>query len=272
MSTQTSSNRKTIRTIAGMKGEAPIVALTAYTAPFARILDAHCDILLVGDSLAMVLYGMEDTLGLDVDTMIRHGRAVVAGSQNSCVVVDMPFGSYQRSPEQAFDNAARIVSETKCAAVKMEGGEEMAETVAFLTKRGIPVMGHVGLMPQHVHSMGGYRYQGRSIDEQKAITRHAKAIEAAGAFSIVLEGVQEELARSLTADLSIPTIGIGASPACDGQVLVTEDMVGLTERAPKFAKSFGTLSDALDNAVEHYASEVRAGTFPTLEHCYGVKK
>ena len=252
-------------------GEA-IVCLTAYTTPVAKALDPHVDLLLVGDSLGMVIYGLDSTLGVSLEMMIAHGGAVCRGARRACVVVDMPFGSYQESPEQAFRNAARAMKETGCAAVKLEGGTEMADTVAFLAARGVPVMGHVGLMPQSVQVLGGYRALGRGEDERAGILRDAAAIAEAGAFAIVLECVVEPLAREITAELPIPTIGIGASAACDGQILVTEDMAGLfAEFTPKFVKRYAKLGEALSEAAEAYAGDVRARRFPALEHCYGAE-
>lgn len=252
-------------------GEA-IVCLTAYTTPVAKALDPHVDLLLVGDSLGMVIYGLDSTLGVSLEMMIAHGGAVCRGARRACVVIDMPFGSYQESPGQAFRNAARTMKETGCAAVKLEGGAEMADTVAFLSARGVPVMGHVGLMPQSIQVLGGYRARGRNEDERAAILRDASAIAEAGAFAIVLECVVEPLAREVTAELPIPTIGIGASAACDGQILVTEDMAGLfADFTPKFVKRYAKLGEALSAAVEAYSREVRAGSFPAPEHCYGVE-
>jgi 3-methyl-2-oxobutanoate hydroxymethyltransferase len=268
MSTPVSIRRKTIPEIKSLKSKQPVVVLTAYTAPVARLLDEHVDILLVGDSLAMVLYGMESTLPVSLDIMIAHGAAVVRSSRAACVVVDMPFGSYQGSKETAFNACVRVIKETGCQAVKIEGGAEMAETIAFIAERGIPVMGHVALMPQHFNSMGGYRYQGRTPAERKKIMQDALAVEAAGAFAVVLEGTEEKLAREITQKLSIPTIGIGASPECDGQVLVTEDMLGLTPVSPKFVKKYADLAPAISKAVKNYAQEVRKRDFPTLSYCF----
>lgn len=260
--------RLTIPDIKNHKGNTPLVCLTAYTAPMARILDAHTDILLVGDSLGMVVYGMESTLPVTIDMMVNHGKAVTNNSKHALVVVDMPFASYQQSPGFAFDNAAHIIASTGCNAVKLEGGEAMADTVHFLTTHGIPVMGHVGLMPQHVHVMGGFRYQGKEHTQAQQIMRDAKAIEAAGAFAIVLEGIPETLAADITAALSIPTIGIGASAQCDGQVLVTEDMLGVfPEFTPKFVKQYSNLAETINNAVETFASDVRSRIFPSSNHC-----
>ncbi len=271
MSTPILSRRKTIVDIGKAKGTTPVVALTAYTAPVARLLDEHVDMLLVGDSLGMVLYGMESTLPVTLELMIAHGSAVVRASKSACVVVDMPFGSYQGSREAAFNACARIIKETGCQAVKIEGGTEMAETIAFVTNRGIPVVGHVALMPQHVHMMGGYRYQGRTPKERKKILEDAVAVQEAGAFAVVLEGVEESLARQITAKLTIATIGIGASPECDGQVLVTEDLLGLTESAPSFVKQYANLGAAVSQAVEEYAAEVRKRKFPAAMHCFFKK-
>jgi 3-methyl-2-oxobutanoate hydroxymethyltransferase len=265
--------RLTTLDIIARKGLEPLVVLTAYTTPQARLLDEHVDILLVGDSLGMVLYGMESTLPVTVDMMIAHGSAVVRGSKHALVVVDLPFGSYQASPAQAFATSASVLTNTGCNAVKLEGGVEMAETVRFLTSRGIPVMGHVGLKPQSVNAMGGYRTQGKNEMEAASIFADAKAIEQAGAFAIVIEGVVEEVAKNLTHNLSIPTIGIGASPVCDGQVLVTEDMLGLSGGyVPRFVKPYASLASVVEEAVKKYAQEVRSRKFPSAEYCYPYKK
>lgn len=273
MTTEVNIKRITTREIRARKGGEPIVVLTAYTAPIAKLLDPHVDLLLVGDSLGMVLYGMETTLGVTLEMMIAHGQAVMRGSQRSCVIVDMPFGSYQESKEQAFRNSARVMAETGCSGVKLEGGEEMAETIAFLTRRGIPVMAHIGLQPQNVHALGGFRSQGRDAAEAAQIRADARAITEAGAFSVVVEGTVEPVAHALTTEIAIPTIGIGASPACDGQVLVTEDVLGLfTEFTPKFVKRYVNLADAVTQAAAAYAADVKNRTFPAPEHCFGVKK
>jgi len=249
----------------------PLVALTAYTAPIARLLDPVCDVLLVGDSLGMVVYGMETTLAVTLDMMINHGRAVVRSSERACVVVDLPFASYQESPEQAFRSAARVMAETGCAAVKLEGGREMAPTVAFLVERGVPVMGHVGLKPQAVHALGGFRAQGRLDAEAEAIIADARAVAEAGAFSLVVEGTIEPVSRRLTAEVAVPTIGIGASPACDGQVLVIDDVLGLFDDfTPKFVKRYADLRPEIQAAARAYADDVRARRFPADEHCFGV--
>jgi 3-methyl-2-oxobutanoate hydroxymethyltransferase len=273
LSTEVRTKRVTTRDIRARKGAEPLVVLTAYTAPMARLLDPSCDILLVGDSLGMVLYGMDTTLGVTLDMMINHGRAVARASAMACVVVDMPFGSYQESPEQAFRNCARVMSETGCGAVKLEGGREMAETIHFLTQRGVPVMAHIGLKPQAVHAAGGFRAQGRTEDEAAAIRGDARSVTDAGAFSVVVEGTYEPVARALSAEIAIPTIGIGASPACDGQVLVTEDVLGLfADFTPKFVKRYADLGTLVQQAAEAYAREVRARTFPGPEHCFGLPK
>jgi len=251
------------------KGGEPIVSLTAYSAPMASFLDPHVDVFIVGDSVGMVLYGMESTLGVTLDMMIAHGAAVVRGTERACVTVDMPFGSYQESPSQAFRNAARILSESGCDAVKLEGGAEMAETIAFLVQRGIPVMGHVGLTPQSVNRLGGYRARGRNRDEAVRIVSDARAVADAGAFSIVVEGVVESLARDATTAVPVPTIGIGASSECDGQVLVAEDMLGLfSDFTPSFVKRYASLGDAVGKAAEAYAADVRSRRFPGKDHVF----
>jgi len=264
--------RRTVRDIRARKGEAPVVCLTAYTAPMAGFLDPHVDLLLVGDSLGMVLYGLDTTLGVTLDMMINHGAAVVRGSRRSTVVIDMPFASYEASPETAFENASRVLKETGAQAVKLEGGVTMAETIRFLTARGVPVMGHVGLQPQSVHADGGYRAKGKDDASAKRIIADAQAVADAGAFSLVIEGTVEAVAREITKQVAIPTIGIGASPACDGQVLVAEDMLGLFSAfKPKFVKRYAELGGDVEAAVKAYADDVRARRFPAPEHCFGVK-
>jgi 3-methyl-2-oxobutanoate hydroxymethyltransferase len=265
--------RQTATAIRARKGGEPIVCLTAYTAPMARWLDPHVDLLMVGDSLGMVLYGFDSTLPVTLDMMIAHGGAVVRGSERAFVVVDMPFGSYQESPSQGFRSAARVMAESGCGGVKLEGGVEMAETVAFLTSRGIPVMGHVGLTPQSVNSLGGYRSRGHDQAEAARILADAKAIAEAGAFSLVVEGTVEPLARRISEAIAIPTIGIGASPACDGQVLVTDDLLGLfAEFTPKFVKRYAELGEAVASAAASYAADVRGRRFPGPEHCFQPRK
>ncbi|MFB9948304.1 3-methyl-2-oxobutanoate hydroxymethyltransferase [Rhizobium puerariae] len=269
MSVPAKQGRLTPKRIRSMKGGQPIVCLTAYTTPMARLLDAHCDLLLVGDSLGMVLYGMETTVSVTLDMMIAHGKAVMRGVGNACVVVDMPFGTYQESREVAFRNAVRILQETGCDAVKLEGGEEMAETIAFLAARGIPVLGHIGLMPQQVHTAGGYRSVGHSDEESATIRRDASAIGSSGAFAVVIEGTVETLARELTALVDVPTIGIGASSACDGQILVSDDMLGLfNDFTPRFVKRYDELGQRVHKAAESYARDVRARQFPAPEHTF----
>ncbi len=250
----------------------PLVMLTAYTARQAQLLDAHCDMLLVGDSLGQVIYGLPSTLAVTLDMMIAHGAAVVRGSYHSLVVVDMPFGSYEASREQAFESASRIMAETGCAAVKLEGGTAMAETIEFLNSRGIPVMAHVGLTPQAVNVLGGYAARGRSQEEHAKIISDGEAVQDAGAFAVVIEGVIEPIAIALTKAIEIPTIGIGASAQCDGQVLVTEDMLGMFERVPRFVKRYEDMASIIDKTVETYASEVRDRSFPTEAQTYQPKK
>ena len=254
--------------IRARKGAAPRVVLTAYSTPVARLVDAHCDIVLVGDSVGMVIHGLPSTLGVTMEMMILHGRAVVRGAQKAMPVIDMPFGSYEEGPQQAFRNASRLMAETGAPAVKLEGGQHMAETIAFLTQRGVPVMAHVGLTPQSVNTLGGYKVVGRAEEADKVMA-DAKATEAAGAFSIVLEKVPAGLAGRITNALSIPTIGIGAGVDCDGQVLVVDDMLGLfTDFRPKFVKRYAELGKAADEAIGAYAAEVRARSFPAAEHSF----
>lgn len=249
----------------------PLVMLTAYTARQAQLLDAHCDMLLVGDSLGQVIYGLPSTIPVTLDMMANHAAAVVRGSYHAVVVVDMPFGSYEASKEQAFASAARLLKESGAAAVKLEGGEQMAETVAFLNQRGIPVMGHVGLTPQAVNVLGGYMARGRSDSEADKIVGDAKALDDAGAFAIVIEGVVEPIAIAASKAVSCPTIGIGASAQCDGQVLVTEDMLGMFERVPRFVKKYENIAEVIDRTVATYAEEVRSRSFPTNEQTYQPK-
>tara|TARA_A100000171_G_C2115134_1_gene137387 strand:+ start:380 stop:1225 length:846 start_codon:yes stop_codon:yes gene_type:complete len=271
--TSKKTGRVSVPQLRARKGLEPIVCLTAYTTPMAQRLDEHCDLLLVGDSLGMVVYGMESTLAVTVDMMVNHGKAVMRGSQSACVVVDLPFGSYQGSKEQAFQTASHILAETGCAAVKLEGGAEMAETIEFLNARGVPVMAHIGLMPQQVNTMGGFKSQGRGDDAAQKMITDAKAVARAGAFCVVVEGTVEGVARQITETIDIPTIGIGASVACDGQVLVTEDILGLfSDFTPKFVKRYANLGDSVSEAVGKYAEEVRTRKFPSDEHCFGIAK
>ena len=249
----------------------PIVMLTAYTARQAQLLDAHCDMLLVGDSLGQVIYGLPSTIPVTMEMMANHAAAVVRGSYHAVVVVDMPFGSYEASKEQAFESAARLLKESGAAAIKLEGGEAMAETVAFLNSRGIPVMGHVGLTPQAVNVLGGYAARGRSDAEADKIVGDAKALDEAGAFAIVVEGVVEPIAIAVTEAVACPTIGIGASAKCDGQVLVTDDMVGMFERVPRFVKKYDDVAAIISGAAEQYAAEVRNRSFPGDDQLYQPK-
>ncbi len=271
MSSQTDVKRVTVPQIRARKGQEPIVCLTAYTAPQARLLDPHVDLLLVGDSVAMVIHGMDTTIGVTLDTMILHGQAVMRGARKALVVVDMPFGSYEESPQAAYRNAAKVMRRTGCNAVKLEGGRTMADTIAFLTERGIPVMAHVGLMPQSVQATGGYKATGRSRSEWADIEADALAVAEAGAFSVVLEGVAEPLAARLTEVCPIPTIGIGASTKCDGQILVTDDMLGMNAWVPKFVRRFADLDTVIANAVEAYARDVKARAFPAPENTYQMR-
>ena len=249
----------------------PIVMLTAYTARQAQLLDAHCDLLLVGDSLGQVIYGLPSSVPVTLDMMAAHGAAVMRGSWHSAVVVDLPFGAYEASPQAAFASASRLLKETGCDAIKLEGGAAMAETVAFLCQRGIPVMGHVGLTPQAVNVLGGYAARGRERAEADKIIADAVALDQAGAFAIVVEGVIEPLAIEVTRAVSCPTIGIGASAQCDGQVLVTDDMLGMFERVPRFVKRFEEVSEVVARAAQNYAAEVRARTFPGPDQTYQPK-
>jgi len=267
--------RTTVPAIRGRKAngktEQPIVMLTAYTMRMAQLLDPHCDMLLVGDSLGQVIYGLPSTIPVTLEMMCAHGAAVVRGSWHALVAVDMPFGSYEGSPEQAFAAASRIMKETGCAAVKLEGGEAMAPTVRFLVERGIPVIGHVGLTPQAVNVLGGYGARGKSVTEARKILADASAIDDAGAFCIVVEGVMEQIATDLSAKVAAPVIGIGASADCDGQVLVTEDMLGLFERTPRFVKRYADLAAEIGQAAATYAAEVRERSFPTADQTYRPK-
>ncbi|URD59680.1 3-methyl-2-oxobutanoate hydroxymethyltransferase [Sphingomonas sp. KRR8] len=265
-------------TVPGLKGRKadgttaePIVMLTAYTMRMAQLLDPHCDLLLVGDSLGQVIYGLPSTVPVTLDMMCAHGAAVVRGSWHALVAVDMPFGSYEASPEAAFASAARIMKETGCAAVKLEGGEAIAPTIRFLTERGIPVIGHVGLTPQAVNALGGYGARGRNQAEAAKIKADASAVAQAGAFTIVVEGVLEDIATEVAQAVEPPVIGIGASARCDGQVLVTEDMLGLFERTPRFVKRYDDLAARISAAVETYAGEVRNRSFPTADQTYRPK-
>ena len=272
MSVHEQGRRLTAPDIRARKGGEPLVCLTSYHAHTARILDGYCDVILVGDSLGMVMHGLESTVPVTLDMMILQGNAVMRGSRRALVVIDLPFGSYEASKEHAFTSAARVLKETGCGAVKLEGGRRMAETIAFLVERGVPVMGHVGLTPQAINTLGSFRAQGRDQDDWGPIEADARAVAAAGAFSVVLEAMAEPLARRISAEVAIPTIGIGASVACDGQILVLEDMLGLSPRVPKFVKRFGDLGPSIERAVKSYAEDVRSRHFPGPDHVYPMRK
>ncbi|MFI4975227.1 MAG: 3-methyl-2-oxobutanoate hydroxymethyltransferase [Caulobacterales bacterium] len=254
--------------IAARKGGEPVVCLTAYTAPVAEILDPICDLLLVGDSVGMVLHGLPNTVGVTLEMMILHGQAVMRGSRRAMVVVDMPFGSYEGSKEVAYANAVRLLKETGCQAVKVESGPTVPETIAYLTQRGIPVMGHVGLRPQAVNVDGAFKAKGRTSDERARVAAEAEATADAGAFCVVVEGVAEALARQVTALIDVPTIGIGASAGCDGQILVTDDMLGLFDWTPKFVRRYADLRAQIERAASAYAADVRARRFPAEAETY----
>ena len=271
-SQQKNSVRMTAPAITARKGGEPIVSLTAYHAHTAALVDPHVDFMLVGDSLGMVMHGLESTVPVPLDLMIMHGAAVVRGSSRALVVVDMPFGSYEESPAIAFRNAARVLKETGCGAVKLEGGVHMAPTIDYLTKRGIPVMAHIGLTPQSINMMGGFKTQGREKKDWARLEQDAEAVTEAGAFAVVLEGMAELLAARISKKIAIPTIGIGASVECDGQILVLEDMLGLSPRVPKFVKEFAQIGEAIASAVQSYAAEVKARQFPARQHVYAMKK
>ncbi|CAK7192244.1 3-methyl-2-oxobutanoate hydroxymethyltransferase [Commensalibacter sp. Nvir] len=265
----TTYKRLTAPDIQSQKGKEPIVCLTAYTASQATIMDPYVDFILVGDSLGMVVYGLPSTLSVTVDMMVAHGAAVVRGSKRACIVIDLPFGSYQETPQQAFQTASRLLRETGANAVKLEGGEEMAATIEFLTHRGIPVCGHIGLMPQTIQTMGGYKISGKNDLQINKIINDGKAVANAGAFAVVLEGVVEPVAQRITETLEIPTIGIGASLQCDGQILVCDDIFGIFQNfKPKFVKKYAELGSEMDKAISTYAKEVKSRQFPQKEHCF----
>jgi 3-methyl-2-oxobutanoate hydroxymethyltransferase len=271
MSAQDDIKRLTAPAIRARKGGEPIVCLTSYHAHTARLVDRYCDVILVGDSLGMVMHGFETTVPVTLDMMILQGHAVMRGSKRALIVVDMPFGSYEQSKEQAFASCARVLKETLCGAVKLEGGRRMAETIAFLVERGVPVMGHVGLTPQSINTIGSFRAQGRDEVDWAPIEADARAVADAGAFAVVIEAVAEPLGRRITQQVAIPTIGIGASAACDGQILVLEDMLGLSPQVPKFVKRYGELGPGIEAAISDYAKEVRSRTFPGPEHVYAMR-
>ena len=271
MSQHQPTKRITAPDIRNRKGGEPIVSLTSYHAHTAAIADKYVDFLLVGDSLGMVMHGFESTLPVPLELMIMHGRAVMRGAKRALVVVDMPFGSYEEGPSFAFRNAAKVIKETECGAIKLEGGRRMGETIRFLTERGIPVMAHIGLTPQSINTIGGFKTQGRTRDQWAAIEEDARVVTEAGAFSVVLEAVAEPLAAKITSSIDIPTIGIGASAACDGQILVMEDMLGLSPRVPRFVKEFGEVGKAIEKAIGMYAEDVRSRRFPEAANTYEVK-
>jgi 3-methyl-2-oxobutanoate hydroxymethyltransferase len=270
--TQESVKRITVPDIAGRKGGEPIVCLTAYDAPMAALLDPHCDVLLVGDSLGMAVHGLPNTVGVTLEMMILHGQAVMRGAKRAMVVVDMPFGSYEGGKEVAYANCVRVMKETRAQAVKLETSIEMAEIVAFLVKRGIPVMGHVGLRPQAILAEGGFKAKGRTESERDRVLAEARAVAEAGAFCIVIEGVAESLAREITETIDAPTIGIGASAACDGQVLVVNDMLGMFDWTPKFVRKYADLRTEIDRAASAFASDVKTRRFPAEVETYFSKK
>jgi len=272
MSVQKEPRRISVPDIRARKGREPIVSLTCYHAHTAQLLDSHVDVMLVGDSLGMVMHGMETTLGVSLELMILHAQAVMRGAKRALVVVDMPFGTYEESPEIAFRNAARVMKETGCSAVKIEGGSRMAPTIRYLTMRGIPVMAHIGMTPQMVQVLGGFKTQGRTAEEWPLLEADAKDIDEAGAFAVVLEAMAEPLAAKITKLVSIPTIGIGASPDCDGQILVMEDMLGLNPNPPRFVREYAHVGAEIEAAVKAYAADVRSRRFPGQENIYTMSK
>ena len=272
MSIHQAVQRVTVPQLMSRKGQRKIVALTAHNSVMAQLVDEFLDFVLIGDSTAMVAYGLPNTLSITVEQIAAHSAAVARSTSHACVVADMPFGSYQKSCEQAFENAAYLLAQGHADAVKLEGGANMAPTIAFLTSRGIPVLGHIGLMPQHVHTMGGYKAQGMTDEAAQQLLADAQAVAQAGAFGVVIEGVKESVAAEITAKVTVPTIGIGASAACDGQILVTEDMLGLNgDRVPRFVKRYADLATEIKAAVQRYADDVRVGAFPEEKHCFGIK-
>jgi 3-methyl-2-oxobutanoate hydroxymethyltransferase len=271
MSQHVQSSRLTVPEIRDRKGKEKIVCLTAYSAPMAAILDPWVDLLLVGDTVGMVIHGLPTTVGVTLEMMILHGRAVMRGSTRALVVVDLPFGTYERSPQQAHESAARVMQKTGCQAVKVEAGDGVPETIQFLVRRGIPVVGHVGLRPQAANVDGGFKTKGRSPAERERVLAEARAVDEAGAFAMVVEGVARDLADEITQAVSIPTIGIGASPSCDGQILVTDDMIGLFDWTPKFVRRYGAMRELIGQAVQAYAADVRSGAFPGSAELYSFK-
>ncbi|PTQ12412.1 3-methyl-2-oxobutanoate hydroxymethyltransferase [Sphingomonas oleivorans] len=271
MSKHVRGTRVTVPDIRARKSGEKIVCLTAYTKPMAELLDPHCDILLVGDSVGMVLHGLPSPVGVTLDMMLLHGQAVMRGSQHALVVVDLPFGSYERGPDQAFKTASKVMRKTGCQAVKVEAAEGVAESISFLVSRGIPVMGHVGLRPQATNIDGGFKAKGRTADERERVLAEARAVDAAGAFAILVEGVAPDLADEITATVKAPTIGIGASKDCDGQVLVTDDMLGLFDWTPKFVRRYADLRALIDRAASQYSEDVRTGRFPAEAEIYKLR-
>jgi 3-methyl-2-oxobutanoate hydroxymethyltransferase len=271
MSKQIVSQRLTVPDIAKRKGKEKIVCLTAYTAPIAALVDPHVDLILVGDSVGMVLHGLPSTVGVTLEMMVLHGRAVMRGSSRALVAVDLPFGTYEQSPEVAHQSAVRLMCETGCQAVKVEAFKNIAQTIAFLVERGIPVLGHVGLRPQAIHVEGGFKVKGRSAAERERVIAEALSVDEAGAFAIVVEGVAPDLAEDITRQVKAPTIGIGSSPQCDGQILVTHDMIGLFDWTPKFVRRYGNARETISNAVAAYAADVRSGVFPGQAEMYGAQ-
>lgn len=271
MSSHTENQRKTVRDIAAAKGGTPLVCLTAYTAPIAELLDDRCDVLLVGDSVGMVVHGLPSTVGVTLEMMILHGQAVMRRSKRAFVVVDMPFGSYEASVEQAFLNASRVMRETGCQAIKIESGVYASETVRHLVQRGIPVMAHVGLRPQATNVDGGFRAKGRTKAERDQVLAEAMAADEAGCFAMVIEGVARDLAEQITANVACPTIGIGASAACDGQILVVDDLLGMFDWTPKFVRRYGAVRAEIENAIDQYAEDVRSRAFPGPKETYSIK-
>jgi 3-methyl-2-oxobutanoate hydroxymethyltransferase len=272
VSKQVQNARITVPEIRTRKGSEKIVCLTAYTSRMAELLDAHCDILLVGDSVGMVLHGLPSPIGVTLDMMLLHGKAVMRGSRRALVVVDLPFGSYERGPDHAFRTASKVMKKTGCQAVKVEAAEGVAESISFLVSRGIPVVGHVGLRPQASNVDGGFKAKGRTAHERERVLAEARAVDAAGAFAILVEGVAPDLADEITTTVKVPTIGIGASQGCDGQVLMTDDMLGLFDWTPKFVRRYADLRTTIDTAVSTYAADVRSGSFPAEAELYRLKK
>lgn len=272
MSKHSTTRRITVPDLRARKGAAPIIALTAYSAPMAAALDPHCDLLLVGDSLGMVVHGLPTTVGVTVEMMILHAQAVMRGSVRALVAVDLPFGSYEESPAQAFRTASRVLAETGAQAVKVEASAGVAESIAFLTGRGVPVIGHVGLRPQAVHADGGFRAKGRTVIERERVLAEARAADDGGAFAIVVEGVDADLAAAITTSVTAPTIGIGAGAACDGQILVTEDLLGCFDWSPKFVRRYADLRGEIDRAVAAYAADVTARSFPAAAESYRLPR